>query len=157
MKLKYIIIILLVAVVIFIIFSNTKSVQEDKKDSEDLNIAQKQNEEGIEVIYLAGGCFWGVEEFFDRIDGVVDSVSGYANGDTVNPTYKEVSSGKTKHVETVQVKFNPKEIELDEIVSYYFKTIDPSLSNIAASDMGSQYRKGIYYRDKTQLKVIEKM
>ncbi|MEG0240635.1 peptide-methionine (R)-S-oxide reductase MsrB [Anaerorhabdus sp.] len=105
----------------------------------------KYQTEDTKEIYLAGGCFWGVEEFMDRIDGVIDSTSGYANGDTINPTYEDVSYRKTGHAETVRVTYDPTIISLEGILNKYFLVIDPTSLNKQGNDSGSQYRTGIYY------------
>lgn len=96
------------------------------------------------TIYLAGGCFWGVEAYFERIDGVIDAVSGYANGRTDNPSYEDVIYRNTGHAETVKVTYNPDKLSLDDILQYYFRIIDPTLLNQQGNDRGSQYRTGIY-------------
>ena len=96
------------------------------------------------TIYLAGGCFWGVEAYFERIDGVIDAVSGYANGRTDNPSYEDVIYRNTGHAETVKITYNPDKLSLDDILQYYFRIIDPTLLNQQGNDRGSQYRTGIY-------------
>ncbi len=106
------------------------------------------------TIYLAGGCFWGVEAYFERIDGVIDAVSGYANGRTENPSYEDVMYRNTGHAETVRVTYNPDKISLDDILQYYFRIIDPTLLNQQGNDRGSQYRTGIYSRQADELGVI---
>lgn len=88
------------------------------------------------TIYLAGGCFWGVEAYFERIDGVIDAVSGYANGRTENPSYEDVMYRNTGHAETVRVTYNPDKISLDDILQYYFRIIDPTLRNQQGNDRG---------------------
>jgi peptide methionine sulfoxide reductase msrA/msrB len=97
------------------------------------------------VIYLAGGCFWGVEEFMSRIPGVVETTVGYANGATENPTYEEVCSGKTGYAETVEVRYDPGVVSLDAVLRAYFSVIDPVSVNRQGNDRGSQYRTGVYY------------
>ena len=99
----------------------------------------------IKEIYLAGGCFWGVEEYFSRIDGVVDTVSGYANGSFDNPSYEDLVYRNSGHAETVQVIYDSSKISLDTILKYYFKIIDPTSLNKQGNDTGVQYRTGIYY------------
>lgn len=99
------------------------------------------------VIYLAGGCFWGVEEYFQRIDGVHDVLSGYANGTTGEPSYETI--GRTDHAETVQVIYDPNRVSLGEILAHYFRIIDPTSVNRQGNDIGRQYRTGIYYEDPT--------
>ncbi len=115
------------------------------------------NEEDLETIYLAGGCFWGVDEYFDRIDGVVDVVSGYANGTTENPTYEEVVYADTGHAETVSVTYDSSKIDLTDILLYYFKVVDPTTLNRQGNDIGTQYRTGIYYEDENKVDIIEQV
>lgn len=115
------------------------------------------NEEDLEKIYLAGGCFWGVDEYFDRIDGVVDVVSGYANGTTENPSYEDVIYANTGHAETVAVTYDSSKIDLTDILLYYFKVIDPTSLNKQGNDVGTQYRTGIYYEDESQVETIAKV
>lgn len=107
----------------------------------------------MKTIWLAGGCFWGAQRFFDQFDGVIHTEVGYANGPTENPTYKDVcaSSG---HAETVRVDFDETVISLSELLGYYFMIIDPTSLNKQGEDEGVQYRTGIYYDDGTLLPVI---
>lgn len=110
---------------------------------------------GTNEIYLAGGCFWGLEEYMSRIDGVVDATVGYANGTTENPTYEEVCYSGTGHAETVHVKYDANVISLGEILEYFFRVVDPTSVNKQGNDRGTQYRSGIYYTDEDYLPVIE--
>ena len=96
-------------------------------------------------IYFAGGCFWGVEEYFSRVPGVYDVTVGYANGAKDNPTYKEVCSGKTGHAEAVHIRYDPKTVSLKTLAEQFFKIIDPVSVNRQGNDIGSQYRTGMYY------------
>ncbi len=100
---------------------------------------------GLRDIYFAGGCFWGVEEYFSRIPGVHDASVGYANGALENPTYEEVCSGKTGHAETVHVRYDPRTVSLKTLAMQFFKIIDPTSVNQQGFDVGSQYRTGMYY------------
>ena len=102
--------------------------------------------DGIEVIYLAGGCFWGLEKLMQSIPGVVDVVSGYANGraDLV-PTYTKVTAGDTGYRETVRVEYDPATVSLDAILFAYFMVIDPTIENAQGIDIGTQYQTGVYY------------
>lgn len=111
----------------------------------------------MKTIFLAGGCFWGVEEFFSRLIGVNDAVSGYANGFIENPTYSQVCSGTTGFAETVKVTFDPDTISLSTILKQYFSIIDPTVLNRQGNDVGTQYRTGIFYTDPADLPVIEKV
>lgn len=113
-------------------------------------------EENLKTIWLAGGCFWGLEKYFELVPGVADAVSGYANGSIENPTYDQVIRG-SGHAETVQVKYDPSLISLDEILNYFFRVINPTILNQQGADIGIQYRTGIYYTDEeNELPVIEK-
>ncbi len=96
-------------------------------------------------IYFAGGCFWGVEEYFSRVPGVHNVTVGYANGHTANPTYEEVCTGKTGHAETIQIIYDPKIISLKTLTEQFFKIINPLSLNKQGNDVGTQYRTGIYY------------
>ena len=98
-------------------------------------------------IYLAGGCFWGVEEYFSLVPGVADAVSGYANGSTESPTYEQVCTGATGHAETVRVTYDPAIVSLKTLVEQLFAIIDPLSVNRQGNDVGSQYRTGVYYAD----------
>ena len=108
-------------------------------------------------IYLAGGCFWGMEHYFKQVAGVLDTEVGYANGTTENPTYKEVCTDKTGFAETVRVVYDPRKVGLRFLLQMYFKAIDPVSVNRQGNDVGSQYRTGIYYVDKGDLPLIEKV
>lgn len=110
----------------------------------------------MKEIYLAGGCFWGVEEYMSRINGVVDTEVGYANGSKVNPTYEEVCTGTTGHSETTYVKFDENIISLEELLNRFWNIIDPTMLNRQGSDIGNQYRTGIYYVDEGDLPIVNK-
>lgn len=100
----------------------------------------------MKTIYLAGGCFWGAQRFFDQFEGVVNTEVGYANGPTVNPSYEQVcqSSG---HAETVRVDYDEALLPTQKLLEYYFMIIDPLSVNRQGEDEGVQYRTGIYYDD----------
>ncbi|WP_292815894.1 peptide-methionine (S)-S-oxide reductase MsrA [Methanobrevibacter sp.] len=112
--------------------------------------------EKLEVIYLAGGCFWGVEAFISRLHGVNHTEVGYANGRDLAPTYEKVCSEKTGHVETVKVTYNPKFIGLENILENFFKIIDPYTLNRQGADIGTQYRTGIYWQEDFQRDIVLK-
>ncbi len=107
----------------------------------------------VQTIYLAGGCFWGTQKFFDQFDGVLSTQVGYANGPTENPSYQEVcrSSG---HAETVRIDYDPEKVKLTQLLDWYFLTVDPTAYHRQGGDMGIQYRTGIYYTDPSQLPEI---
>ena len=108
----------------------------------------------INRIYLAGGCFWGVEGYFKRIKGVVDTECGYANGNTKNPSYEDVCRKNTGQAEAVRIDFDDNIISLEDLLIYYFRIIDPISVNKQGNDVGTQYRTGIYYTDEEQLTII---
>ncbi len=107
-----------------------------------------------EVIYLAGGCFWGVEAFISRLKGVNNTEVGYANGRDLAPTYEKVCSGKTGHAETVKVTYNPQFISLECILENFFKIIDHYVKNRQGQDVGTQYRTGIYWQEDSQKSIV---
>ena len=106
-------------------------------------------------IYLAGGCFWGVAEYYRRLKGVISTKVGYAQGHTQAPSYREVCTGMTNHTETVEVLYNPEEITLDQIIEHFFRMIDPTSLNKQGNDIGTQYRSGIYSTNVLELEFIE--
>lgn len=106
------------------------------------------------TIYLAGGCFWGLEAYMQRLPGVVDAVSGYANGQSTKPSYEEVIRG-SGHAETVKVDYDPARISLPDLLRYYFRVIDPTSLNKQGNDRGRQYRTGIYYTDPAEASVVK--
>ena len=108
------------------------------------------------VIYLAGGCFWGVEAFISRLKGVNQTEVGYANGRDLAPTYEKVCTGKTGHAETVKVTYNPQIITLEEILESFFRIIDPFTLNRQGNDIGTQYRTGIYWQENEQREIVLK-
>lgn len=108
----------------------------------------------MKTIYLAGGCFWGTQKFFDQFDGVVRTEVGYANGPDAAPTYEDVcrSSG---HAETVMIEYDEDRIGLKDLLRYFFMVIDPVSVNRQGNDTGIQYRTGIYYTDPAMLPDIK--
>lgn len=109
----------------------------------------------MKLIYLAGGCFWGTEKYLASIPGVIATEVGYANGKTDNPTYEDVCSGNTDHVEVVRVEFDPAIISLSFLLEVFYKSIDPLAVNRQGGDVGRQYRTGIYYIDEGDHPIIE--
>ena len=100
----------------------------------------------MKTVYLAGGCFWGVQHFFDQFSGVISTETGYANGGKGDVTYGQVCASGS-HAETVRVDFDDEIISLEQLLEYYFMVIDPFSINKQGEDMGAQYRTGIYYSD----------
>lgn len=106
--------------------------------------------EATTLITLGGGCFWCVEAVFEQVSGVVAVESGYCNGDFDSPSYEQVCTGRTGHVEVVQVRFDERRIGLREILSIFMATHDPTTLNRQGHDVGPQYRSGIYLHDPSQ-------
>ncbi|MDR2198250.1 MAG: peptide-methionine (S)-S-oxide reductase MsrA [Deltaproteobacteria bacterium] len=108
----------------------------------------------LKQIFIAGGCFWGVEEFLRLIPGVLETEAVYANGKKENPTYREVCSGNTGFAEAVRVKYDSDKISLAELLNLFYKIIDPTSLNRQGNDFGEQYRTGIYFEDQDDLSLI---
>ncbi|NCA99102.1 MAG: bifunctional peptide-methionine (S)-S-oxide reductase MsrA/peptide-methionine (R)-S-oxide reductase MsrB [Clostridia bacterium] len=119
------------------------------------NLQMDYTGKDLKEIYLAGGCFWGVEAYLARVPGVADASVGYANGKTENPTYQDVIYNDTGHAETVRVLYDPGRIKLEVLLRAYFQIIDPLSVNRQGNDRGTQYRTGIYYLDTVDLPAIE--
>lgn len=112
---------------------------------------------GAEIATLGGGCFWCLEAVFDNLQGVVSVESGYCNGRTVNPTYKQVCNGDTGHAEVVRVTFDPAVISFREILEVFFTIHEPTTLNRQGNDAGTQYRSGIYCHSPEQKLVAEQL
>lgn len=109
----------------------------------------------MKKIVLGGGCFWGMEAYFKRFEGVLKTEVGYANGHTLEPTYKEVCSNTSGHAEVLYIEYDPAVITLELLLTHLWKVIDPTLLNRQGGDIGSQYRTGIYYYDVSDVPTIE--
>lgn len=145
----YIIAFLLICMLIY--FVNSYKNKNDEKGEKKMQVRK----ENIRTIYLAGGCFWGVEGYFSKVQGVVDTETGYANGKTEKTSYKELK--ETDHAETVKVDYDMSKISLEEILLHYFRIIDPKSVDKQGNDRGRQYRTGVYYKDQEDLAVIDKI
>ncbi|CAG0911873.1 unnamed protein product, partial [Cyprideis torosa] len=99
---------------------------------------------------FAGGCFWCIEADFEKLDGVIDVISGYTDGNTDNPTYEQVSAGGTGHVEAVEVHFDPAKVSYEQLLEYFWRHIDPTVKDRQFCDVGDQYRSGIYWLNEAQ-------
>lgn len=106
-------------------------------------------------IWFAAGCFWGAQKFFKMVDGVTFTEVGFANGNTENPSYKEVYTDTTGHAECVHVRYNPNIVTLNELAELYFKIIDPLSLNKQGEDEGTRYRTGVYYSDNQDFETLQ--
>jgi peptide methionine sulfoxide reductase msrA/msrB len=123
------------------------------KEKMDTNMDKKY--ENLSEATFAGGCFWCTESDFEKIDGVVEVISGYVGGRTQNPSYKEVSAGGTGHAEAVRVLYDPQKITYDELLDIFWRHVDPTDSGGQFVDRGSQYRPAIFYHDEAQKRLAE--
>jgi peptide methionine sulfoxide reductase msrA/msrB len=99
----------------------------------------------LQLIWFAGGCFWGLQKYFNLIRGVIDTEVGYVNGTTPNPTYEEVYTDTTGYMECVKVLYDAEVLDLEDLVRFFLKAIDPTRSDGQALDIGTRYRSGIFY------------
>ncbi|HET7384488.1 MAG TPA: peptide-methionine (S)-S-oxide reductase MsrA [Pseudolabrys sp.] len=119
-------------------------------------VAQNANQpENRAVATFAGGCFWCTEADFDKVPGVISTTSGYTGGRVANPSYTQVSAGGTGHAEAVEVVYDPHKVSYDELLSYYWRHVDPTVKNRQFCDVGEQYRTAIFVHDDEQRKLAE--
>lgn len=109
----------------------------------------------MEVVTLGGGCFWCVEAVYERVDGIVAAVSGYAGGDVERPDYYQVVRGNTGHAEVVQIVFDPEVISLQEVMDLFFRAHDPTTLNRQGNDVGPHYRSIVLYHNQEQRPIVE--
>ncbi len=137
-----------------ILFGFQKSNDKSTKQAEKSPI-MKAEPENLKTATFAGGCFWCVESDFEKVDGVVEAVSGYTGGQESDPTYKEVSAGGTDHAEAVQVRYDPVKITYKELLDVFWRQVDPTDAGGQFVDRGSQYRTAIFYHDEEQKRIAE--
>jgi peptide-methionine (S)-S-oxide reductase len=119
------------------------------------NTMADNTKDSLQHAFVAGGCFWCVEAVYERIEGVVSAVSGYAGGTVPNPTYTEVTTGDTGHAEAVKITFDPDVISYKEILKIFWKSHDPTTLNRQGADVGTQYRSAIFYENDDQRNIAE--
>lgn len=115
------------------------------------------NNDIMEEIVIGGGCFWCIEAVFEEVEGVKEVVSGYAGGKRKNPSYEQVVSGATGHAEVCKVVFNPREVELKQLLNIFFTVHDPTQLNRQGPDTGTQYRSIVLYKNEQQKEVAEEV
>ena len=161
---KYFLITLLLATICMFFFSynknevynmQTKSISSSSNLPNNPNVNVDYSKVDLKKIYLAGGCFWGLDAYMARVYGVADTISGYANGKTEDAVYENLKS--TGHAETVEVSYDSSRVSLNDILQYYLRVVDPTSLNKQGNDIGTQYRTGIYYTDEDDKKIIEEV
>ena len=105
--------------------------------------------------YFAGGCFWCMEEAFEKVNGVIDTVSGYMGGTVKNPTYEQVSAGQTGHAESVEVRYDPSKVTYTQLVEAFWQNVDPVTPDAQFCDHGNQYRAAIFYQGEDEKRLAE--
>ena len=118
-------------------------------------MAQASSEPQLAKATFAGGCFWCMEPPYDELDGVVSTTSGYIDGQTENPTYKQVTTGKTGHTEAVEIVYDPAKVSFEKLVEVFWRNIDPTDAGGQFCDRGNQYRSTLFYHDEAQRRIAE--
>ena len=113
--------------------------------------------QSIKSAYFAGGCFWGVEYYFEKVEGVQSAISGYMGGHLENPTYQDICTGKTGHLEVVQINYNPEVVSFESLCKLFFEIHDPTQSNGQGPDIGDQYLSAIFYNDQQEKESSENL
>nr|WP_315233668.1 peptide-methionine (S)-S-oxide reductase MsrA [uncultured Flavobacterium sp.] len=134
---------LIVLLTSFGMFGQNSTIDKTKKQS------------NFETITLAGGCYWCVEAVYENLIGVKSAISGYAGGKIANPTYEDVSTGRSGYAEVVQITYDKKVTNLDEIFKVFFTVHDPTTLNRQGADVGTQYRSAIFYKNEAQKKAAQ--
>ena len=131
---------------------NKKNKMENKSKSTSMEIGTENpgNSSSVDTITLGGGCFWCVEAVYEMLDGVIKVESGYSGGTVKNPSYREVSTGRTGHAEVAQITFDNSKTSVEEILKVFFTVHDPTTLNRQGADVGTQYRSVIFYRNEHQ-------
>jgi len=123
----------------------------NQAEARDKKISEPEYQKAI----LAGGCFWGMQELFRKVDGVVKTEVGYIGGKIPNPTYKIVSTGLSNYAESIQITFDPNKISYEKILKFFFTIHDPTTTNRQQNDVGSQYRSAIFYLNDKQKEIAK--
>ncbi len=145
-------IIQLILPLLFVAVASCNSPAEKKQETMDINM-----DKNFEFATLGGGCFWCLEAVFSEVRGINAAISGYSGGTIKNPTYREVTSGRTGHAEVVQLQFDPEVISYRDILTIFFHLHDPTTLNRQGADVGTQYRSVIFYHSDEQEKVAREV
>ncbi len=143
--------------VLFSVFIAMIACNQSQSEVKIFNKPMETSSKIVDTITLGAGCFWCVEAVFQRLEGVHSVQSGYSNGNTGKPTYKDVCSGTTGYAEVCQITYDPEKLRFEEILEVFFKTHDPTTLNKQGADVGTQYRSGIYYHNDSQRQIAEKI
>lgn len=141
---------------LFFIFLTLGCPQKNSPQAQIKNSKQALQSKNYDVAYLAGGCFWCMEPPFDKTKGVIETVSGYMGGTRKSPTYKQVASGRTRHIESVKVVFDPKVVSYSKILEIFWMNVDPTDPGGQFVDRGPQYRTAIFYTNNEQKQIAQK-
>lgn len=143
-------------IAIVLVFSTIACQSKEKKTMTASNATSPtiiQN--NLEIATFAGGCFWCTEAVFLEIKGVKTVLPGYIGGNMINPTYEEVTTGRTGHAEAIEIVFDPKQVTFGELLEIFFATHDPTSLNRQGADVGTQYRSEVFYHNDAQKKITE--
>lgn len=123
------------------------------------NAVTQGEETGMETAFahFAGGCFWGLENLFEQKEGVISAISGYMGGTKENPTYREVCSGTTGHLESVEVEYDPEKVSYEELARHFFEIHDPTQANGQGPDIGGQYLSAVFYANDQEKATAERL
>ncbi len=157
MNFKKKLVVLPVALFVLISYSIYASFHKDEviKAQEVLTTVSEQSSTNYDTAIFAGGCFWSMESPFEKLDGVLRVVTGYTGGQKENPTYAEVSTGTTGHLESVEVRFNPDQITYDQLLQVYWRNVDPTDADGQFVDRGNEYRSVVFYNSNEQKEIAE--
>lgn len=143
-------------VAIILAFSTMSCQSKEKKTmTESSRTNAHVSQQNLETATFAGGCFWCTEAVFLEIEGVKSVLPGYIGGQTVNPTYEDICTGKTGHAEAIEIKFDPKVVSYGELLEIFFATHDPTTLNRQGADVGTQYRSEVFFHNEEQKKITE--
>ncbi|MEI0516653.1 peptide-methionine (S)-S-oxide reductase MsrA [Brachyspira murdochii] len=138
------------------VISCSQKLNSQNINNKDYDMTKTEIPDNVKYAYFSSGCFWGTEYWFEKSKGVISVVSGYAGGHKANPTYREVCTGLTGHLETVRVCYDPEKTTYEELVKLFFETHDFTQKNGQGPDIGSQYLSAIFYQNDEEKEIAEK-
>ncbi|MEJ2005135.1 MAG: peptide-methionine (S)-S-oxide reductase MsrA [Cyclobacteriaceae bacterium] len=136
--------------ILFILLTWSCQARESKRGPVEKPVITASQQARLDTAYFASGCFWCTEAVYERVQGVIDVVSGYSGGTRKNPTYQQVSAGRTDHAESVRVAYDPETVTYRELVEIFYASHDPTQLNRQGPDVGKQYRSAIWYRTEAE-------